>query len=210
MLYIKIFKLSVILFAATFTISCKSEQQKLKDQYIKDSAEYIGIITKWFKAQEPYIQIDRIKIDTIVHPTQHQDSLMKFAELSSAINKIKTILESKQQQLSIETNKAKIFSDLGSKTLYEKSMNDVKSLQREYKTYLDAWDIMKQRQDNILSLCGNNLLDTIKKHGNMIQYSVIGSDSKNQEVKIDTAFIYITEDKHIRPLNIFKEYGLES
>lgn len=175
--------------------SCKSPEEKLKIKVMPILKSYV--LDK--QGKNTYVsKIDSLRILRIDTITPMKDSNYILSQITDILNigtaKIKTNNELLENQLT----QLKLYGELGWNTLFETTKGEIKKIQNETSLNLEKLSSIKDRIGIIDSLNILGKIDTVSLTGYNILFKLIGQDNTNNEVRIDTGYLQLSKEMHIR------------
>lgn len=200
-------KAFTLIIACAIILSCKSKQEKLRELALP-------IVKETVISDSLVYEIDSItifKVDTLTDKKYQLRLLSKlfrthdfYLNMVDSYNQTAKLYQSSARSMQ---NQAQLYGYLGSRTLVEHELSRAKE-KLEYsntelanaKRYTDSAQIVFDRINSINNNLKAGKLDSVKFKGYIAWFKVKGSDKKNQEVKLDSMFVYLNESMKIIPV----------
>jgi len=200
-------KVFTLILACAIMLSCKSKQDKLKELALP-------IVRETVISDSLVYEIDSItvfKVDTLTDK-KYQLRLLStlfrkhdfYLSMVDSYNQTAKLYQSSARTMQ---SQAQLYGYLGSRTLVEHELRQAKEKLEDSnaeldnaKKYTDSAQIVFNRIKVINNYLKTGKLDSVTFKGYVAWFKVKGSDKKNQEVKLDSMFVYLNESMKIIPV----------
>ncbi|GAA4907061.1 hypothetical protein [Mucilaginibacter defluvii] len=190
-----------------FLISCKSKEEKLKEQFLP-------IISNVVKQDSLIYKMDSLtifKIDTLsdlkIAQQQISNKSRDFEFFMSMVKSYNSQTELAYKSASLNAQQASLYynileSDVLGDIAKDKVKTEVsraKELSAKSQKYLDSAKLVNSQIDNLDKKIKNKKINTKNFKGYVVWFNLLGSDKKNMEVRRDSLYIFISPSLRVIP-----------